>query len=264
MIDNFYIALITCSSIIVAFISSFVMFHINTIKSKRDDALHTYKRDCLLLTRFLQLCNSLQNETTYSTKECETNEEAKECLRLYNAVNSLVSILEDNAFEKYPQKVYTKSWLDKNTNNVSLIWYYLIHKQNRVNAYKNGRYTLIGFSDEMTKEILTDLSFGNHYVELNYETLGNIAGDVECTLIPRMRKTLNTINESVMNNEFWCILIAVLILIIIDCVAPIIFMLLNINNVWFGVLQFVVLLVLITYIAIQLYKWYKNLFITYK
>lgn len=262
--DNFYIALITCSSIIVAFVSSFVMFHINTIKSKRDDALHTYKRDCLLLTRFLQLCNSLQNEATYSIKECDVNEDAKDCLPLYNAVNSLVSILEEDAFEKYPQKVYTKSWLDKNANNVSLIWYYLIHKQNRVNAYKNGRYTLIGISDEMTKGILTDLSFGNHYNELNYETVGSIAGDVECTLIPRMQKTLNTINESVMSNEFKCIIAAILILIITDCILPILFILLNINKVWIGVLQFAVLLALIAYIANQLHKWYKNIFITYK
>lgn len=264
MIDNFYIALITCSSIIVAFVSSFVMFHINIIKSKRDDALHTYKRDCLLLTRFLQLCNSLKNEATYSIKECEANEVAKDCLPLYHAVTSLVSIIGEDAFEKYPQKVYTKSWLDNNVDNVNKIWYFLIHKQNRVNAYKNGRYTLIGFSDEMTKEILTDLSFGNHYVELNYETVGHIAGDVECTLIPRMRKTLNTINESVMDNEFKCILIAALFLIIIDCVVPIIFILLNINEVLIGLLLVSVLSLLLVFIGYKLYHWYKNLFITYK
>jgi hypothetical protein len=262
--DNFYIALITCSSIIVAFVSSFVMFHINTIKSKRDKALHLYKSDCLLLSRFLQLCHALERQRTYSNRDCKIDEDAQDCLPLYNAVNSLVSTLGNDAFEKYPHKEYTRSWLNDNVDNVNKLWYFLIHKRNRINAYKKGQFTLFAFPNEMTKEILTDLSFGNHYTELNYETVGSIAGDVECTLIPRMRKMLNTINESVMSNEFKCIIVAILILIITDCIFPILFILLNINKVWIGVLQFAVLLALIAYIVNQLHKWYKNIFISYK
>lgn len=262
--DNFYIALITCSSIIVALVSSFLIFHINVIKNKKDELTRIYINDCLLLTRFLQLCHALKNEATYSIKECKINEEARECLALYEAIDSLVLILGKDAFEKYPQKEYTKQWLDENTNQINLIWYFLIHKQNKINAYKSRNFTPCGFSDEFTKEVLSHLSFGNRYTELNYETVGNIAGDVECTLIPRMRKTLNTINESGKNNEFKCILTAILSLIIIDCIVPIIFILLNTNNVWIGALLVLILLLLFAIICCKLYCWYRNLFTTYK
>jgi len=198
--ENFYIGIITSCALIVTGLTTFYLTFIPFYEREYLHMSEQYKILCLKLSHFRQICHSY-----YYDNKCLNHEKHRQYVKMYK--KHLIPKEQDRAFDLYgafdeldekfgeemfsfdPPLSYSIAYLDKVENPINAIWYVLSNSQNRDEAFTDQKMELIaGMSKDSTKYIINDVSYGNHFDSVDWRVLGNIAGHIDCDLLPEMKK----------------------------------------------------------------------------
>lgn len=197
---DFYIGIITSCALIVTGLTTFYLTFIPFYEREYLRMSEQYKILCLKLSHFRQICHSY-----YYDKNCLNHEKYQKYVKMYK--KHLIPKEQDRAYDLYgaldeldkkfdeemysfdPPISYSLAYLEKVHDSINAIWYVLSNCQNRDEAFTNQAMGLIaGMSKDSTQYIINDVSFGNHFDFVDWRVLGNIAGHIDCDLLPEMKK----------------------------------------------------------------------------
>lgn len=208
---DFYVSIISISSALLSIMATFLTAFILLINSERKVEAAHYESLCMKLTRFRQLCGMFLHSSSISKNkyddykkqllptECDYDSDSA-----FSLFKSIERISKDvNYFEKTPSLVvYDLKDLDYYAVESNLVWLFLIDHANHCQAFTdNDLGNVMGVSESFVQSLINELSFGERYDRLNYSVLGNISGDIECSLIPNMYQTLGELDDIDMKKE---------------------------------------------------------------
>ena len=197
---DFYIGIITSCALIVTGLTTFYLTFIPFYERDYLRMSELYKTLCLKLSHFRQICHSY-----YYDNNCLNHEKHRQYVKMYK--KNLIPKEQDRAYDLYgafdeldkkfdeemyrfnPPISYSLAYLNKVENSINAIWYVLSNCQNRDEAFTDQKMEFIaGMSKDSTKYIINDVSFGNHFDSVDWKVLGNIAGHIDCDILPEMKK----------------------------------------------------------------------------
>ena len=199
IMSDFYLGIITSCALIVTGLTTFYLTFIPFYEREYLRISEQYKTLCLKLSHFRQICHSYYydsnclNHKTHQAyikfKKHLISEEQDRAYDLYGAFDELDKKFDEEMYSFAPSISYSFAYLEKVENSINAIWYILSNCQNRDKAFTDRKMESIdGMSKNATQYILNDVSFGNHFDSVDWRILGNIAGHIECDLLPEMKK----------------------------------------------------------------------------
>lgn len=197
---DFYMGIITSCALIVTGLTTFYLTFIPFYEREYLNICDQYKKLCLKLSHFRQICHSY-----FSNENCLNYRKYQQYVKMYK--KHLIQVEHDRAYDLYgafeeldkeygeemytlnPLVGYSFAYLNKVENSINAIWYVLANCQNRDEAFTDQKMELIaGMTKNSTQYIIKDVSFGNHFDSVDWRVLGDIAGHIDCELLPEMEK----------------------------------------------------------------------------
>lgn len=204
---DFFIGLITSCALIVTGLTTFYLTFIPFYEREYLSMSEQYKILCLKLSHFRQICHSY-----YYDHNCLNNAKYQQYVKMYK--KHLIPKEQDRAYDLYgafdeldkqydeemysfdPPIIYSLDYLNNIENSINAIWYVLTNCQNRDEAFTDQKMELIvGMSKDSTLYVINDVSYGNHFDSVDWRILGNIAGHIDCDLLPKMMKVRTRMDD---------------------------------------------------------------------
>ena len=230
---NFFMGLITASSLLCTLTFTYI-FHLSLIRRDANDKIQQQINEIgTKLTYFRQLCHYFYSSpycmNTIIKSKYEKNKLNRDgyAFNFFEAINNLQKKLYLNAYTKDPFIEYSVDECRRYKDDANKIWFVLIDEHNSAQVMydvdlKNEEILM---EDTYIEKIVNELSPYKKVDKLNYISLGEMAGEVEISVVDNM---LSLYSRKISDNRGLVYVLG--IIFFIGTIIPLFAMVFNWNN----------------------------------